>query len=637
MKNLFYSILSFFSYLLFSQINVAENKLYQEFIGNDEYESMYKKADQLLEKGTHQEKITANLIKSCYILYKVNTEQSSYYLNRAKALLDIKEDPINLYFYYYSKAIYYTYTDNYFEQLNNLVKAIKTKKKYNIIDPYFLIELNLLEYYSNIENYSKVFSISQSVLNQLKSQNIKYSSAKSLLFRYNAIASKKLEKYNDTKRFLDSAMVYAQYYNDSTQIARVVKYRADLFLDLKEYDKATQTALYAKQLFERHDKKNSNAIFNLLGLIAFEKKQYDTAKKYFEKVADHKRFYSSHFLAMSKSYRTILESENKITEAYAILKREDSLKNAISGQYIDNKILNLELDYQEFKNNAILENSKKQTWWILYMLALALTGIGLLSLLFYQRSNALKKLKTTQKKIEKANKKLRSVNFKLEKFGQFASHDLKAPIRSIASLTTFIEEDEPQISETSKEYLGLIHESVITTECLISNILTLVKAENKKFEKSNVSFDQIIQQVKHNLKHEINKNDIRLVIKNKPQFLYGNKTLLIQLFQNIINSLIHYKNTSLPLIVELTYTALENKITLYHNGADIETNRINKFFDSHNQEELELIDQYPNFGPGLGLYTTKIITNLHKIIIKVNSKKRIGTSIDLIFENEYIQ
>ncbi len=632
MKKTFHLIL-LFQTSLFSQINISENELFSDYFGNEEYDLVYKKTDEILEKGNHREKITANLIKANYILYKDDTKKAFQYIEKAKTLLDIKKDPINLYVYYYNEALYYMYERKSFERLNSIVKAVKIKKEYNIIDSFFLIEYNLIDYYLGTENYPKVLSISNSVINQLKNNKIKYSSIKSAMFRFNAIASRNIEKYDVAKEYLDSAMFYAKYYNDSTQIARVTKYQADLFLDIKQYDQAFKTTLKAEKLFKKHDTKNINVIYSLLGYIYFEKKQYDEAKKYLKKALDDDILYLSDYIKTSQYYRTILEKENKIEQAYLTMIKEDSIRNAISGQSVDSKILNLELDYKEFQNKAILQKNKERIWWFIYILAFSLISIGLLSFSLYQRSINIKKLKNHQKKIEKANKKLKKVNFKLNKFGKIVSHDLKAPIHSIGSLATFIEEDEPQLSENSKKYLNLIHESVMTTENLILNMLTFAQSENNIIEKKHVTFDEIIEQIKINLFYDINRSKANIVVHNKPEFIYGKKILLTQFFQNFIQNSIKYRDENRPLIINIDYHAFEKKITLQDNGIGIHSDDLNKLFRAYNQQSFESIDR----GIGLGLYIIKNIAELHDITIKIDSNINEGTLISLFFNENYIE
>ncbi len=622
MKKIFYLIL-LFQIPLFSQINISENELFNDYFGNEEYYLVYKKTDEILKKGNHQDRITANLIKANYILYKHDTKKALQYIEKAKALLDLKKDPINLYVYYYNKALYYMYEKKSFERLNSVVKAVKIKKEYNIIDSFFLIEYDLIDYYLATENYHKALSISNSVIDQLKNDRIKYSSIKSAMFRFNAIASRNIEKYDVAKEYLDSAMFYAKYYNDSTQIARVTKYQADLFLDLKQYDKAYKKALKAEKLFKKHDTKNISAIYSLFGFIYFEQKQYDKAKVYLKMALDNDIRYLSQYIKTSKHYRTILEKEKKIEEAYLTIIKEDSIKNAISG------ILNLELDYKEFQNKAILEKNKKRIWWFINMLIISLIGIGLLSFLLYQRSINIKELKNHQKKIENANKKLKKVNFKLNKFGKIVSHDLKAPIRSIGSLATFIEEDEPQLSENSKKHLNLIHESVMATENLILNMLTFAQSENNIFEKKHVTFDEILKQVKINLFYDINRSKANIIVHNKPEFIYGKKILLIQLFQNFIQNSIKYRDENRSLIIDIDYHPLEKKITLQDNGIGIHSDDLNKLFKA----SFESIDR----GIGLGLYITKTIAELHNITIKMDSSINEGTLINLLFKENYIK
>ncbi|MFV0237798.1 MAG: ATP-binding protein [Flavobacteriales bacterium] len=632
MRNLFYIII-LMPISLFSQINITENQLFNDYFGEEEHELANRKADRLVEEGNHQEKITANLIKCGYTLYKYDTKEALQYLNKARALLDIEEDPVNLYMYFYSKGIYNMYLNKSFEQLKNFVEAVKIKKKYDIIDPLFVVESGLMQYYMKIKNYSKVFSMSNSILKQLEVNKTKYSAIKSSLFRLKAIASRNVKKYDDSKRFLDSAMLYAKYYNDSTQIARGIKYQADLLLDLKQYDKALEIALKAKALFERHDHKNMAVIYSLLGFIAFEQKQYDKSKMYLKKAIDYDAYSLYEYIKTSQYYRAILEREGETEKAYWYLRKEDSIRNVISGKDIDNKILGLELNYQEFQNHAILEKSENRIKWIAYILIFSLIGVSLLSILLYRRHKDIKKLKKTQKEIKDTNKKLKKVNFKLEKFGKIISHDLKSPIRSIGSLVTFILEDEPNLSENSKKYINLILDSVVSTENLILNLLTLARAENNSFERSKVSFNQIIQQVKANVLYDTGKSNTKIHVIRKPQFIYGNKILLIQLFQNFIQNAIQYRDKSQPLIIEIDYHEEEHKITLQNNASKINPDNLDKLFKAYNQESLESVDQ----DMGLGLYITKTVANFHEININITTQEQSKIIINLYFQEQHIQ
>ncbi|APD06803.1 histidine kinase [Flavobacteriaceae bacterium UJ101] len=636
MKSLLFSHIFLFFFTFADDENIADNTLYRLYYGQNKYTAAVEKADSILKIGKG-DLITANIIKADYILYRGNTQKALAYIINAKKLLQEKEtiDPVNQYMLYYIQSAFNVYDNNYFNRLDNFVNAKKIKEEYGLIDPYYLTEENIVFYYNDNKNYTKTFSIIHSVFTELKNHNIKYHPIKSALFRANSIALRETKKYVQSQSNLDSAMLYAHYYNDSTQIARVYKYQSELYFAKKQYQKALKTALHAKELFEKYDQKNLLVIYELLGKIYYQLEDFVNSKKYLQKVVVNPPyiFNLKIFKNASYLYQQLLRKEGNINKAYEILKNEIAIQRKISGQNVDIKLHNLELDYQKFKNNATLKKRKQRTLSILYILVFVLIGMGLLSLLLYQRSINIKKLKQTQKSIEKANKKLKNINFKLNKFGKIVSHDLKAPIRSIDSLTTFIEEDEPNLSESSKKYIELIHESVMTTENLILNMLTLARSEHNTLSKNKVHFNEIIKQVKANLLYDINRSNAQIILKNSPHIIYGNKLLLIQLFQNLIQNSIKYREGNRNLLIELDYDSVERKMTIQDNGIGIDSKNLDKLFEAYNQLQFESTDK----GIGLGLYITKTIANLHDITIKIESKINEGTLINLYFKENTIQ
>ncbi|APD07457.1 histidine kinase [Flavobacteriaceae bacterium UJ101] len=613
-KSGYYILCSFITISLFSQINLLDLPLVKEY---DDNETFRKEVEEAIKSGSPEDKITALLLKANYTLVsdldKNYDEKVKALLDEAKKRLDKNPDPRNLYLYYDISGARYTYLNKSFERLNAYIEALKIKKEADLIDPYFLVELGLMDHYLDVEDYAKVFDLRDLIFDQIDKYKME-SNMKSQIYRMSSLAAKELKEYQKSQKDIDSAMLYAKRFEDSVSIARVYKYQAELDLDQKKYDLAYKNALEAQRLYLLYDKKNISQVHFILGSLAFQKKDYDEAKKFLEKAIESKDLPIKSFIKGSSYYRSILEKENKLDEAYKVLKKEDSIKKDVIDENYYKEILDFELDYQQFQNNTILKEKQQQTRWIVFVLVLSLIGIGLLSLLYYQRSKHVKKLKM--------------INFRLNKFSKIISHDLKSPIRSIGSLATFIKEDEPQLSESSQHYINLIHESVMTTENLILNMLTLSRSENNTLEIEKVSYEEIMNQVKSNLLYDINKSDTKIVFKAKPTMLYGNKTLLIQLFQNFIQNSIKYRSEIRPLVIEIDYDSIKNKILIKDNGIGIDSDNLVVLFEAYYQQKFESI----NSGIGIGLYIAKMIADLHKIEIKINSEVDEGTVIELYFE-----
>ena len=86
-----------------------------------------------------------------------------------------------------------------------------------------------------------------------------------------------------------------------------------------------------------------------------------------------------------------------------------------------------------------------------------------------------------QAELVQASAALARAHRDLDQFGYVASHDLKAPLRGIASLADWLEDDlGPTLSAKSKEQLRLLHGRVDRMEGLIEGILAYARASRTK-------------------------------------------------------------------------------------------------------------------------------------------------------------
>jgi PAS domain S-box-containing protein len=124
-------------------------------------------------------------------------------------------------------------------------------------------------------------------------------------------------------------------------------------------------------------------------------------------------------------------------------------------------------------------------------------------------------------------------NRELDQFAYVTSHDLKAPLRGIANLAGWIEEDLPDISPTIKQHLDLMRGRVYRMEALIEGILQFSRIGRVKQEPERVDVAELIDDVIDLLAVPPH---ITCTISVDLPPLFTQKLLLQQVFANLIGN-----------------------------------------------------------------------------------------------------
>ncbi len=135
---------------------------------------------------------------------------------------------------------------------------------------------------------------------------------------------------------------------------------------------------------------------------------------------------------------------------------------------------------------------------------------------------------------------LEQQNYELDSFVHIVSHDLKAPLRAIANLSTWIEEDlEGRLSEDTQEQMALLRSRVYRMQAMIDGLLNYARVNQTELTTEPVETKKLILEVIDSIAPP---STFRIDIPSDLPVLYTNRLLLSQVLANLIGNGIKYND-----------------------------------------------------------------------------------------------
>lgn len=129
-------------------------------------------------------------------------------------------------------------------------------------------------------------------------------------------------------------------------------------------------------------------------------------------------------------------------------------------------------------------------------------------------------------------------NRELDQFAHIVSHDLKAPLRGIDNVVTWIEEDHgKELPPRVNEYLDLIKGRIVRLENLIQGILSYALIGREVHPKEKVKVQELVEEIFENLPV---KPGLRLDIPAELPVITTDKVPLSQVLTNLMSNGVKY-------------------------------------------------------------------------------------------------
>lgn len=215
-----------------------------------------------------------------------------------------------------------------------------------------------------------------------------------------------------------------------------------------------------------------------------------------------------------------------------------------------------------------------------------------------QNANLILKKEVIEK--EEVRQQLLASNQDLKQYASIVSHDLKEPLRTVGSFTQLLlRRHENNFDGPSKDYANFIVDAVSRMSRLLDDLLSFTRL-NRKMEVEETDLNQILELVKHNLRHQFETTSGAIYSPNLPT-LSVNKQQFIQVFQNLISNGLKFRRDDINPIIKIEYyeTEQRHQFFFHDNGIGIPHEYQEKIFSLF--QRLHARDAYEGSGVGLSI------------------------------------
>ncbi len=212
-----------------------------------------------------------------------------------------------------------------------------------------------------------------------------------------------------------------------------------------------------------------------------------------------------------------------------------------------------------------------------------------------------KQLQDKQKATEAVNLELAHKNAELDEFTYVASHDLQEPLRKLVSFSSLLERDAgDNLPETAKKDLNFITDAAGRMSKLIQDLLQLSRAGRLAMVRDRICLNKCVDRALEALAGRVAETGPRIVRDPLPEIV-GDRTLLTQLFQNLIGNALKFVSPDRSPAIRITAQRSNGHwiVGVEDNRIGIEPQYTEQIFAPFSR--LHGQDEYPGSGIGLSI------------------------------------
>jgi len=216
-------------------------------------------------------------------------------------------------------------------------------------------------------------------------------------------------------------------------------------------------------------------------------------------------------------------------------------------------------------------------------------------------------------------------NYDLQNFAFIASHDLKAPLRTILSFSKLLKRSiYSDLPDKERVFMDIILRSSKSMEDLIEDLLKFSDVNSSEVSINKINTSTFIQDLLINISSDIEEAKATIEINNLPPSIHGDKIKLSQLFQNLIRNGIkfHKKNVNPIISISAKDLGLFWQFSISDNGIGIAEEFVSEIFTI-----FKTLNEKSDYkGHGIGLSICQQIVSKHNGDIWVDSIEGEGST-----------
>lgn len=224
---------------------------------------------------------------------------------------------------------------------------------------------------------------------------------------------------------------------------------------------------------------------------------------------------------------------------------------------------------------------------------------------------------------ESLTAKLAQSNKELEQFAYVASHDLRAPLRTVSGFSSLLQKRfSERLGQEGAELLELILGGTASMGALIDGLLDLSRV-NRRLNEDWFELEFAAEDALQRLSSVIEQR--KAVIEKGPlPYVFGDVRLFTQLLQNLVGNGIKFQPGEAPR-VQIQAEVSENGglvLSVRDHGIGMRAQDLDRIFDIFCR--LHTVDEYD--GTGIGLAIVRKVVELHGGRVLVESKEGEGST-----------